>query len=59
VVPYAPLAGKALVLAGLLVILGVWAGASVAVCTVPAILAGLIPAAYSYVVYRRLQDRPP
>jgi uncharacterized membrane protein len=52
------LGGKTFVLGGLLVIAGVVLGAGVGLCTAIALLAALVPAAYSYFVYRRLQQRP-
>ena len=51
------LGGKTFVLAGVVVVAGVCLGASVAQCTFVAVLAALVPAVYSYVVYRRLEHR--
>ncbi|HYP97484.1 MAG TPA: SdpI family protein [Polyangiaceae bacterium] len=48
------LGGKTFVLGGVLVIVGVALGVNIGVTSLVALLAGLIPAAYSYLVYRRL-----
>ncbi|HET7544990.1 MAG TPA: SdpI family protein [Polyangiaceae bacterium] len=52
------LAGKTFVLGGLLVVASVLLGAGVGQCTAIVLLAALVPAGYSYFVYRRLQQRP-
>jgi uncharacterized membrane protein len=48
------LGGKTFVVGGAIVIVGVAMGANIGLCSVVALLAALIPAAYSYLVYRRL-----
>ena len=52
------LGGKTFVLGGAFVIAGVCVGASVSQCALVAVLAALLPAVYSYFVYRRLERRP-
>jgi uncharacterized membrane protein len=52
------LGGKVFVAAGVLVVLGVWVGANPGQCVAVTLLAALVPAAYSYVLYRRLECRP-
>jgi uncharacterized membrane protein len=49
------LGGKTFVVGGVVVIVGVLLGANIGLCGAVALLAALIPAAYSYLVYRRLQ----
>jgi len=49
------LAGKTFVVGGVVIVVGVAMGANIGLCSVVALLAALIPAGYSYVVYRRLQ----
>jgi len=49
------LGGKTFVVGGAVVMVGVAMGMNIALCSVVALLAALIPAAYSYIVYRRLQ----
>ena len=49
------LGGKTFVVGGGIVIVGVVLGANIGLCSVVALIAALIPAVYSYLVYRRLQ----
>ena len=49
------LGGKTFVFGGVLVIVGVALGANIGFTSLVALLAGLIPAVYSYLVHRRLQ----
>ena len=49
------LGGKTFVLGGALVIVGAALGVGVGFCSFVAVLAALVPAGYSYLVYRRLQ----
>ena len=51
------LGGKTFVLGGVLMLASVGVGASVGLCSLVAVVAALVPAVYSYVVYRRLEHR--